>query len=641
MLAAVSVMEDVVRKLGLSVAMLALGVSASWAGPVSVTTYHYDNYRTGWNQVETSLKPANVSGASFGLLTSTKLDDQVDAQPLVLGSQQIGGHGRAHEVAYVATESDTVYAIDTTTGKILLQKNFGTPVPFTSLPGGCNNNGPNIGINSTPVIDPATNTLYVVTDTYESNNPVYRIHALDPGTLTDKVTPVVVSASGRLSDGSTYNFSPYASRLRAGLLIAGGNVYAGFASYCDIAADQSRGWVLGWSLNTLVPLAANQLNNKLAQSTDDFFLTSIWMSGYGLAASPLGDVYFVTGNSDYSGDSYNRVTNIAESVVQLSGDLATVKSLYTPEGDEGWQVLDEEDADFGSGGVMLLPPQTGQPTNIAVAAGKVGIMYVLNADNLGNGKKMGGKAYSTANVGSCWCGPSYYMGSDGFGRVVSSGNNSVGVWRIDASGARPKLVLKQQPGNVDGSQFPGFFTSVSSNGMAKNTAVVWAVGRPTDNDPANISLYAFNPDKQGTLFSAVAGSWPNTGGDSNIVPVVANGKVFVAADQSLAIFGIGAKGRKVALPSPRHLDMRIALAPGEHELFGRIEQISGDTVSVRARDGRLVVVDTTAAKSKFDFAKPWIGHALMARGTYEANGTMKAALVVHAKDSAKMWQSDR
>ena len=137
--------------------------------------------------------------------------------------------------------------------------------------------------------------------------------------------------------------------------------------------------------------------------------------------------------------------------------------------------------------------------------------------------------------------------------------------------------------------------------MQKNTAVVWAVGRPTYNDPANISLYAFNPDKQGTLFSAVAGSWPNTGGDSNIVPVVANGKVFVAADQSLAIFGIGAKGRKVALPSPKHVEMRVALAPGEHELFGRIEQVLGDTVSVRARDGRLVVVDTTAAKSKFDF----------------------------------------
>jgi hypothetical protein len=629
------------RKFGTVVAILALGVSAAAATPVSVTTYHYDNYRTGWNQLETGLKPSVVSKPGFGLLSSTTLDDQVDAQPLILGSQKIAGHGGKHEVVYVATESDTIYAIDASTGHILLQKNYGTPVPYTALPGSCNNNGPNIGINSTPVIDPSTNTLYAVTDTYESSQPVYRIHALDPETLTDKVTPVVVSASGVLSDGSTYNFTPYASRLRAGLLIANGNVYAGFASYCDIAADQSRGWVLGWSLNTLTPLAANQLNNKLAHSTDDFFLTSIWMSGYGLAASVSGDVYFVTGNSDYSGDSFNRVQNIAESVVQLSGDLTTVKSLYTPQGDDGWQNLDKWDADFGSGGVMLLPPQTGAATNIAVAAGKVGIMYVLNADDLGNGQKKGGHAYSTANVGSCWCGPSYYKDSDGVGRVVSSGNNSVGVWRINATGNKPKLVLKTQPGDVDGGQFPGFFTSVSSNGTTKNSAVVWAVGRPVDNDPAHISLYAFDPDKQGTLFSAVAGSWPNTGGDSNIVPVVANSKVFVASDQTLSIFGVGATGRKVTLPSPKHVDMRAVLAAGEHELTGRIERVDGDKVDIRTRDGRLVTVDTTAAKSKFDFAKPWIGHALTARGTYAADGTLNAALVVHAKDSVKMWMGDR
>ena len=627
--------------LGTAAAVLALGVSAASAGPINVTTYHYDNYRTGWNQIETGLTPSNVGSASFRLRSSTVLDDQVDAQPLILGSQKITGHGGRREIAYVATESNTIYAIDANNGHILLQKNFGAPVPFTSLPGSCNNNGPNIGINSTPVIDPSTNTLYVVTDTYESSNPVYRVHALDPETLNDKVTPVVVSASGVLSNGSTYNFNAFASRLRAALLIANGNVYAGFASYCDIAADQSRGWVLGWNLNTLTPLASNQLNNKLASSTDDFFLTSVWMSGYGLAASVAGDVYFVTGNSDYSGDSYNRVKNIAESVVQLSGDLTTVKSLYTPEGDNGWQVLDEEDADFGSGGVMLLPPQTGAATNIAVAAGKVGIMYVLNADDLGNGKLKGGRAYSTANVGSCWCGPSYYKGSDGFGRVVSSGNNTVGVWRVDATGARPKLILKRQPGSVDGAQFPGFFTSVSSNGTLSGTAVIWAVGRPVDSDPAHISLYAFNPDKDGTLFSAVAGSWPNTGGDSNIVPVVANSKVFVASDQTLTIFGISAAGRKVAIPSPRHVDLRAALAPGEHELYGRIERVEGDMVQIRTRDGRLVTIDAATAKSKYDFAKPWIGHALMARGTFAPDGTLKAALVVHAKDSAKMWLGDR
>src|SRR5262249_44957851 len=236
---------------------------------------------------------------------------------------------------------------------------------FTSLPGGCNNNGPNIGINSTPVIDPSSNTIYVVTDTFESNHAVYRIHALDPSTLNDTVTPVTVTATGTLSDGSTYHFNAFASRLRAALLVANGNVYAGFASYCDVDANQSRGWILGWQTGTLTPLPSNELTNKLKHSTDDFFLTSIWMSGYGLASSVAGDIYFVTGNSDYSGNSYDKVQNIAESVVQLSPDLSSVKSLFTPMGsDIGWQILDEEDADFGSGGAMLLPPQSGQSANL-------------------------------------------------------------------------------------------------------------------------------------------------------------------------------------------------------------------------------------------------------------------------------------
>jgi hypothetical protein len=627
-------------RFGAAALIAGFAASAAEAGPINVTTYHYDNYRTGWNPIEPFLTASRVKSAQFGMIATRKLDDQVDAQPLVLGSQRVGGHS-AREIVYVATESNTIYAIDANTGKIMLQQNFGTPVPYTALPGGCNNNGPNIGINSTPVIDPATNTLYVVTDTYESNQAVYRIHALDPGTLTDKVTPVVVSASGLLSDGSTYNFNAFASRLRAALLIANGNVYAGFASYCDIDADQSRGWVLGWNLNTLTPLAGNQLNNKLAQSTDNFFLTSIWMSGYGLAASPSGDIYFVTGNSDYSGDSYDKVKNIAESVVQLSGDLTTVKSFYTPYGDLGWQNLDMWDADFGSGGAMLLPPQDGQQHNILVAAGKVGVMYVLNADDLNNGKAKGGKAFSTADVGSCWCGPSYYEASDG-GRVVSSGNNTVGVWKVQAGGAHPKLVLKKQPGGVDGAQFPGFFTSVSSNGALKGTAVIWAVGRPTDNDPAHVSLYAFNPDKEGTLFSDVAGSWPNTGGDSNIVPVVANGKVYVATDQALAIFGMLPAGAKhPVLPAVSHADMRIALAPGVHEIYGKVLNVDGTAVVIRKRNGDTAIIDASLAKSKFDFAHPWVGHALMARGKFDAEGVMRASAVFHAKDSQKMWQSDR
>jgi hypothetical protein len=629
-------------RIGVCLAALALAcVSHAGAGPISVTTYHYDNLRTGWNQIETGLTPRSVASSKFKLIASAALDDQVDAQPLVIGNQAVNGHS-AREVVYVATESDTIYAIDANNGHILLQKNFGTPVPFQSLPGGCNNNGPNIGINSTPVIDPSSNTLYAITDTFESNHAVYRIHALDPATLDDKVSPVVVSASGKLTDGSTYNFNAFASRLRAALLVANGNVYAGFASYCDVDADQSRGWILGWQADTLTPLANNELTNKLKHSTDDFFLTSIWMSGYGLAASVTGDIYFVTGNSDYSGDSYDKVQNIAESVVQLSSDLSTVKSLFTPMGsDIGWQVLDEEDADFGSGGAMLLPPQPGQSANLLVAAGKVGVMYVLNADNLNNGKANGGRAFSTANVNSCWCGPTYYKSSDGFGRVVTSGGNDVGIWKVMAGGARPKLVFKNSPGSVAGAQFPGFFTSVSSNGTLKGTAVVWAVGRPTGG-PDNVSLYAFDPDKGKSLFSGIAGRWPNTGGDSNIVPVVANSKVYVATNQSLAIFGIaGAGAKSPVLPVPKVADMRLPLAPGQHEIYGMVASIAGDLIVMHTRDGRTLTVDAGQAAASFNKAQPRIGHAMIARGTLDEHGTLKANIVLHAKDHPVMWPADR
>ena len=614
---------------------------AAAAGPINVTTYHYDNLRTGWNQIEPGLTPGNVAGGMFKMIATTTLDDQVDAQPLILGNQAVTGH-HAREVVYVATEGNTIYAIDARNGTILLQKNFGAPVPYTSLPGSCNNNGPNIGINSTPAIDPSTNTMYVVTDTFEGGQAVYRIHALDPSNLSDKVTPVVVTASGMLSDGSLYNFNAYASRLRAALLVANGNVYAGFASYCDVAADQSRGWILGWQTGTLTPLPNNELTNKLAHSTDNFFLTSIWMSGFGLASSMAGDIYFITGNSDYSGDSYSKVKNIAESVVQLSPDLSTVKSLFTPFGDNGWQNLDKWDADFGSGGAMLLPPQPGAATDILVAAGKVGTMYVLNADDLNNGKAKGGKAFSTADVGSCWCGPSYYKASDGTGRVVSSGNATVDIWKVDVSGSKPLLKLKSQPGSVDNGQFPGFFTSVSSNGSIKGTAIVWAVGRPIDSNPAYISLYAFDPDKGMPLYSHVAGSWPNTGGDANIVPVVANEKVYVASDQTLTIFGIkGARAKEPALPVPKLVDMRVALAPGQHEICGTIKAINGDSITVQTRNGQIMTVDSSKASEKFDKAQPWVGHALMARGTLISPTVLKADVVMHAKDRPAMWQMDR
>ena len=627
-----------------SVVAAALAGGAAASTGTNVFTYHYDNLRTGWDSTETALTRRNVSGGNFKMLFSVPVDDQVDAQPLVLSNQTISGHGATqYDVVYVATESNSVYAVDAATGDVLRQVNLGTPVPQSGLPGWCGNNGPEVGIDSTPAIDPATRKIYVITDTYEHTHAVYRLHALDPSTLADTITPIVLSASGTLSDGSTYNFDADVSRLRAALLVANGNVYAGFASYCDEAADQSRGWVLGWNLDTLTPLASNELNNTRAKSTDNFFLTSIWMSGYGLAAGINGDIYFVTGNSDYAANSYNPVTNLAESVVQLSPDLTTVNGFFTPMGSSyGWRNLDSWDADFGSGGAMLLPPQTGASTNIAVAAGKVGILYALNADNLNNGKARGGKPLGKYDIGGCWCGPSYYTASDGTGRVVTSGGNGVEVWKVSIRGGKPKLVLQSQPGGVSDGQDPGFFTVISSNGGQKHSAIVWAVSRPVSASNADVSLYAFDPDKGTQLFNAVAGSWHNLGGNSNIVPVVADGHVFVASDESLTIFGIQ-KGayRAPTLPVVRHLATRAPLAPGEHEIFGIVRSIRGDDVVIRMRNGRDLTVDTAPAAAKFDKAQPWVGHGMVARGTFADGGMLKASIVQHAKYHPQMWPPDR
>lgn len=612
------------------------------AAPVDILTYHYDNFRTGWNQSEKVLTPRKVKSANFKMIASTPLDDQVDAQPLILGNQAVGTNS-AREVVYIATESNTIYAIDGNTGSVLLQKNFGTPVPRTALPGQCPNGGPHLGINSTPAIDPATHKIYFIAYTQENHKPVYRVHAIDPSTLEDTVTPTVITASGKLSDGTTYKFDPHESRNRAALLLANGNLYAGFASFCDFDANLSRGWVLGWQADTLTPLPANEFTDTLATSTNNFFLSSVWMSGYGLAASVSGDVYFITGNSDFAGDSYDPKKNIAESVVQMSSDLMSVKHLFTPmDPVNGWQQLDQEDGDFGSGGLMLLPPQTGAATNLAVAAGKVGVMYVLNADDISNGKNKGGKALSTANVGDCWCGPSYYKDSKGNGRIVTSGDNTVKVWTLNAAGKKPKLVFDNTPGDVEGVFFPGFFTSVSSNGTKNGSAVVWAVGRPTDFDQEVLKLHAFDPAKGTELFSADTGSWVNCICDSNIVPVAANGKVYVATVQSLAIWGVASADAKPAkLPVPKVFDPRTPLTAGQREIHGMVRRIAGMMLTVEKRDGQTVQIDATKAAANYKVAPPSVGHALAAIGTFDAGGTMIADTVRHIGDKSRMWPPDR
>ncbi len=620
---------------------LAANVLIGVAQAEDVTTYHYDTRRTGWNPNETVLTPTTVKSGigaqTFKMTSFTALDDQVDAQPLVVTNQPIKGKG-THDVVYIATENNTIYALDADSGAVLRQRNFGAPVPISALPGGCNNNGNNVGIGSTPVIDPAGKTMYFIAHTFNNNVQKYVLHAIDISTLGDVVNAVTIKATGTLTNGHSYNFNPVVSRQRAALLLANGNVYAAFASFCDVAADQSRGWVLGWQKDTLVPLAHNELANTRSTSTDTYFLTAIWMSGYGPAASPIsGDLYFITGNSDPSGDSIDSVTNVAESAVQISSDLGTVRSVFTPDNAVS---LENGDGDFGSGGLMLIPPQAGATPNMAVGAGKDGQMYLLNADDLNNHTSGDSRVLGTYGIGSCWCGPSYFTGGDGVGRVVSSGNDSIDVWKIK-TGAHSKLNLSSQSAGMGGVQEPGFFTAVSSNGTTVSTAVIWAVSRPDGSDAHNVSLFAFDGGSAKTKFSGVAGTWPNTGGNANIVPVVANSHVYVASFQGLSIFGLSSSPPARVPASLSHVAAaRAPLAPGMHEVFGTVRAINGYLLTVEKRDRSLLTVDVREAQRNLNYAQPTVGHGVLVRGAYSGK-VLSAAFVFHAKDHASMWQSDR
>ena len=545
---------------------------------VAVTTYHYDNLRTGWNSHEDSLTPKKVSGPHFDVLfTPTPLDDQVDAQPLIVPDETItaGSSPGKHEVVYVATESDTVYAIDAASGNVLIKQTIGQPVPINAWPPpsplppayGCSNNGPNVGINSTPVIDRASNTMYVMAYAFESGAPVYRIHALNLSDLTDRVSPVLVSGSHTLADGTTFPFNAGWQRQRPALLESNGNIYAAFGSFCDWGGDQSRGWILGWQTPSLTALPGNQLNDQLANSTPPAgtFLSSIWMSGYGVAADGAGDLYFVTGNSDSNlagglncigsapcayyttYDGYGGAppyTNIQNSVVSLLPDLSALHDLFTPWGEA---FLDEYDADYGSGGALLLPDQHGPIPHLVAAAGKDGKLYILNRDHLGGYNPPGFGGGSTdnvvaeVNVGACWCGPSYFEGENDAGFIVSSGGSNVNVWKVRSSPSVSLIHEGTSPavaGGGGGGQDSGFFTTVSSDG--DDGAIIWAVSRPDAS--GNLWLYAFKAeppkgsDALAQLFAKPVGTW--SGGNANVVPVVANGKVYVATFQQLTIFGL-------------------------------------------------------------------------------------------------------
>lgn len=610
-------------------------VSPAAKRKTAVTTYHYDNLRTGWDDNERTLTYKSVNSASFGVLHTVPLDDQVDTQPLIVPDEMTttGVDPGKHDVVYVATENDTVYAIDGSSGTVLFSQSLGSPVP---TPLGCNNNGPNVGIDGTPVIDLSANVMYVIAYTLEGSVPTYRIHELSLANLSDVVPPVVVAASHTLTNGSQFDFNATYQRQRPGLLEANGNIYAGFGSFCDFSASESRGWVLGWAAGSLTPLGANQLNDSLAYSPDDFFLSSVWMSGSGLAADPSGNVYFVTGNSDPSGTTYNGVTNIQESVVKMSADLTQLLSIFTPS-DVG--SLDAYDADYGSGGVLLLPTK-GSSLPLAAAAGKEGTMFLLNQNSLGGFNPSGNNVVAEQSIGGCWCALSYFDAKKSGPQIVASGGNNVSVWEVAGSSSVHLVEAGSSPG-LPGGQDPGFFTAVSSAG--KKHPIIWALARP-DYVPGNVSLFAFKAEPNEststlqTLFEGVAGYWASAGGNANIVPVVANGKVYVASYQQLEIFGIGGKAAKPMIP---HGLVYRTPRGAPNQLTGLLITARGSNLQLRTRVGKIVVVDASEAIRRERTGDLVKGEPFNVRGKYDASGVMRAVYIVRAKPSQSSWPPDR
>jgi outer membrane protein assembly factor BamB len=607
--------------------------------PYAVTTYHYNNLRTGSNPEETVLSAARFP-KTFGLLQTVAIDDQVDAQPLLVPAEQIAGG--THDVVYIVSENNTVYGIDASSGAILVQRNLGAPVP---TPLGCGNNGPNVGITSTPVIDLARGEMFVIAYV-NAATPSYQLHALNLITLADSLPPVTVAASQTLTDGTTFKFNATYQRQRPGLLEMGGNIYAGFGSFCDFSANESRGWVLGWKAATLVPLVHKELNDTQATAPTSFFLSSVWMSGFGLAAGEGNHVLFSTGNSDCnfyvspeacpSSTTYDGVTNIQESVISMQQNLAERSGVFTP---SNVYQMDIADADLGASGVMMLPVQPGT-WYLATIVSKDGRLWLLDQENLSTSLDM-----QQLSQG-CWCGPSYFHGSDGIGRVISSAGATVQTWQVLTTPS-PTLVAEGSGSVQQSEQDPGFFTSVSSHNGYLPGAIIWAVARPSGSAP--LTLYAFAAAGSGgtlkQLYSSPAGQWPNLGGNADTVPVVANGKVYVASYKALMIFGpngapVGA-AQAAAMMAPA-ASSQVLPAGVTARVTGTLLAINGTTLKLQTRNRQTIGVDISPALESGRIANLIPGQPYTALAdAIQSDGSLQAMSVMRAKPGIGAWPQDR
>jgi hypothetical protein len=361
-------------------ALVCLALLPSLFGQQPFPTSRGDNARDGAHTNETLLTPANVSKNSFGHLFSFPVDYVVMAQPLYMPSVNIPGQG-THNVIYVATMADSVYAIDADTGTELWYASMldgGTIASGENLP--CSYGGfKQEGIIGTPVIDPATNAMYLVAKSVLNNTVRHQLHALDITTGADLPgSPLTIAAQSTSNKGTVTNFNSFYQKNRPGLLLLNGVIYTGWGSNgCN---SVNTGWVLSYDEATLSQIA-------IFNTSPDIGLVSVWQAGVGLTADEAGNVFIETAESLADGyDVPQGGQTYCNSVVKLNPDLIgeynqyEVADYFTP-----WDVayLNAHDFDLSSTGAVTLPDQDGPYPHELVASGKQGIVYVLDRDNMG------------------------------------------------------------------------------------------------------------------------------------------------------------------------------------------------------------------------------------------------------------------
>ncbi|MGD0179976.1 MAG: pyrrolo-quinoline quinone, partial [Terriglobales bacterium] len=368
----------------------------------NVTTYHNDTARTGQNLTETILTPSNVNSTSFGKLFVIDVDGRVDAQPLYLAQVSIPNQG-THNVLYVATEHGSVYGFDADTGTQLWQVSMLAAGETTSDDHGCSQITPEIGVTSTPVIDPKAGphgTIYVVAMSKDgSGNYHQRLHALDVTTGTEEFGgPQNIQASfpgtGDNSSGGNVVFAPGQYAERAGLLLLNGVVYTGWTSHCD--SRPYTGWVMGFNQSTLAQVSVLNLTPNGNEG-------SVWMSGAGLAADTSGNIFLLDANGTF------------DSALDANG--------FPSQGDFGNAFLRISTEDLGSGGALLLPDLTdgsGQTRHLAVGAGKDSNIYVVDRDAMGKFSPSKNNIYQEIQgglSGSVFSMPAYFNNTVYYGAV--------------------------------------------------------------------------------------------------------------------------------------------------------------------------------------------------------------------------------